>query len=66
VFVPRAFRPAGDSIDERFLFLGPLLGDREQRETWSPPPGARVVYLARLDLHRPARPLPVPRRDDDR
>jgi MGT family glycosyltransferase len=46
VFVPRAFQPAGDTFDERFLFLGPLLGDREQREAWSPPPGAPVLFVS--------------------
>jgi MGT family glycosyltransferase len=37
VFVPRAFQPAGDTFDARFRFLGPVLGDRETAEPWSPP-----------------------------
>ncbi|WP_217636262.1 macrolide family glycosyltransferase [Geodermatophilus siccatus] len=47
VFIPREFQPAGDSFDERFHFLGPLLGRREQREPWSPPdPHAPVLYIS--------------------
>lgn len=47
VFLPREFQPAGDSFDERFCFLGPLLGDREQREPWSPPdPEAPVLFIS--------------------
>ena len=47
MFVPRAFQPAGDTFDERFLFLGPLLGDRRQREAWSPPrPGSPVLFVS--------------------
>ncbi|WP_448611172.1 macrolide family glycosyltransferase [Geodermatophilus sp. URMC 60] len=47
VFIPREFQPAGDSFDERFHFLGPLLGRREQQEPWSPPdPHAPVLYIS--------------------
>ena len=47
VFVPREFQPAGDSFDERFRFLGLLLGNREQAEPWSPPdPQTRVLYIS--------------------
>ncbi|MGH3670139.1 MAG: macrolide family glycosyltransferase [Pseudonocardiaceae bacterium] len=47
VFVPREFQPAGDSFDERFRFLGPLLGNREQAEPWSPPdPQTQVLYIS--------------------
>lgn len=47
VFVPREFQPAGDSFDERFRFLGPLLGNREQAESWSPPdPEAPVLFIS--------------------
>lgn len=47
VFIPREFQPAGDSFDERFCFLGPLLGHREQREPWSPPvPSAPVLFIS--------------------
>lgn len=47
VFVPREFQPAGHSFDERFRFLGPLLGNREQAQPWSPPdPQARVLFIS--------------------
>ncbi len=36
VFIPREFQPAGDSFDDRFHFLGPMLGRREQQEPWFP------------------------------
>jgi UDP:flavonoid glycosyltransferase YjiC (YdhE family) len=47
VFIPREFQPAGDSFDERFCFLSPLLGHREQREPWSPlDPAAPLLYIS--------------------
>ncbi|MDQ4117248.1 MAG: glycosyl transferase [Actinomycetota bacterium] len=47
VFVPRAFQPAGDTFDGRYHFLGPLLGDRANREAYAPPDGARpLVYVS--------------------
>jgi MGT family glycosyltransferase len=47
VFVPREFQPTGDSFDQRFRFLGPLLGNREQAQPWSPPdPEARVLFIS--------------------
>jgi MGT family glycosyltransferase len=47
VFVPREFQPEGDTFDDRFRFLGPLLGRREQRKTWSPTdPGHPVLYIS--------------------
>lgn len=36
VFIPRAFQPEGDSFDERFHFIGPQLGTREQTQPWTP------------------------------
>jgi MGT family glycosyltransferase len=47
VFVPRAFQPAGETFDARFRFLGPVLGDRENAESWSPPrPDLPVLYIS--------------------
>jgi MGT family glycosyltransferase len=47
VFVPRAFQPAGETFDARFRFLGPVLGAREQAESWSPPhPHAPVLFIS--------------------
>lgn len=46
VFVPRAFQPEGDSFDERFRFLGPVLGPRAG-EQWTPPvPTRPVLYIS--------------------
>jgi MGT family glycosyltransferase len=47
VFIAREFQPEGDSFDDRFRFLGPLLGRREQQEPWSPPdPGRPLLYVS--------------------
>ncbi|MFG3114506.1 macrolide family glycosyltransferase [Streptomyces sp. NPDC048197] len=47
VFIPREFQPAGDSFDERFHFIGPSLGSREQDEPWSPAdPDAPVLFIS--------------------
>ncbi|MFF4923284.1 macrolide family glycosyltransferase [Kitasatospora sp. NPDC001261] len=47
VFVPREFQPAADSFDERFHFVGPSMGSREQTEHWSPPdPDAPLLYVS--------------------
>jgi MGT family glycosyltransferase len=47
VFVPRAFQPAGDSFDDRFRFLGAMIGDREQAQSWtSPHPELPLVYIS--------------------
>ncbi|MGV4925575.1 glycosyl transferase [Streptomyces sp. BHT-5-2] len=46
VFIPREFQPAGDTFDERFHFIGPSVGSREN-EPWSPPdPETPVVFIA--------------------
>lgn len=47
VFIPREFQPKGETFDDRFRFLGPQLGRREQRESWSPPdPDRPVLYIS--------------------
>ncbi|MFG2097556.1 macrolide family glycosyltransferase [Streptomyces sp. NPDC048612] len=47
VFIPREFQPAGDTFDERFQFIGPSMGDREQDESWSPTdPDVPVLYIS--------------------
>jgi len=45
VFFPRAFQPAGDTFDERYLFVGPSLGPRHQATDFP------------FDLLSPERPL---------
>lgn len=47
VFVPRAFQPAGDTFDDRFRFLGPVLGDRPGEPPWTPPdPERPLLYVS--------------------
>jgi MGT family glycosyltransferase len=47
VSVPREFQPAGHTFDERFHFLGPLLGSRERTESWTPPdPDEPVLFVS--------------------
>ena len=47
VFVPRAFQPAGDSFDDRFRFLGPVLGERTGEPPWAPlDPQRPLLYIS--------------------
>ncbi|MGW5668696.1 macrolide family glycosyltransferase [Micromonospora sp. NPDC003776] len=46
VFIPRAFQYAGDTFDDRFLFVGPSL-DEQPADGWTPP-GDRPVLLISL------------------
>ncbi|WP_447001867.1 macrolide family glycosyltransferase [Saccharothrix isguenensis] len=46
VFVPREFQPAGDTFDETFQFIGPLLGSRGA-EPWAPRhPDLPLLYVS--------------------
>lgn len=46
VFVPREFQPAGDTFDETFEFIGPMLG-RRGAESWSPRhPDLPLLYVS--------------------
>ncbi|RJQ74664.1 glycosyl transferase [Pseudonocardiaceae bacterium YIM PH 21723] len=46
VFLPREFQPSGDTFDETFHFVGPLLGDRTD-EPWTPKhPELPLVYAS--------------------
>lgn len=47
VFVPRAFQPEGETFDERFRFLGPVLG-RRSPQRWTPPDPTRPVLYVSL------------------
>jgi MGT family glycosyltransferase len=50
VFMPRAFQPAGDSFDERFLFVGPSLQPQARAGTGDFPlerlEGGRTLYIS--------------------
>ncbi|MDA3643124.1 glycosyl transferase [Saccharopolyspora indica] len=46
VFLPREFQRAGETFDERYHFIGPLLGERDQ-QPWQPrDPHAPLLYIA--------------------
>jgi len=47
VFVPRAFQPAGSTFDDRFRFLGAMIGEREHSQSWSSPhPELPLLYIS--------------------
>ncbi|MFH8606302.1 macrolide family glycosyltransferase [Streptomyces sp. NPDC018029] len=47
--IPRAMQPHADTVDpERIDFVGPCLGDRALRESWTRPEGAEKVLLVSL------------------
>lgn len=48
VFLPREFQLAADTFDERFAFVGPSLGAREERERWEPAARGRPVLFIAL------------------
>lgn len=48
VFVPREFQPAHETFDERFVFIGPSLGDRAFLDDWQPPADGHPVVLISL------------------
>ncbi|ANZ40020.1 hypothetical protein BBK82_32255 [Lentzea guizhouensis] len=45
VLVPREFQPAGDTFDETFHFVGPLLGRRLDEE-WAPRHDLPLLYVS--------------------
>ncbi|SEP53914.1 macrolide family glycosyltransferase [Amycolatopsis saalfeldensis] len=47
VFLPRRFQFAGDSFDDRFVFVGPSVEGREGADGWQPPaPGTRLLFIS--------------------
>ncbi|MFE0175019.1 macrolide family glycosyltransferase [Streptomyces sp. NPDC059002] len=47
--IPRAMQPYADTVDPaRIDFVGPCLGDRVRRESWTRPEGAEKVLLVSL------------------
>ncbi|GAA4892783.1 macrolide family glycosyltransferase [Actinomycetospora straminea] len=62
VFVPRTFQPAGDTFDDRFLFLGPVVGERGEEPFAPPVDDLPLVYVSlgsiftgRPDVYRACR-----------
>lgn len=48
VFLPKQFQIAADTFDERFHFIGPSLGLREDIEDWQPPKSAALILFISL------------------
>jgi MGT family glycosyltransferase len=47
VFIPREFQPAADTFDDRFRFVGPSLGRREDDPGWLPvADGGPVLFIS--------------------
>jgi MGT family glycosyltransferase len=53
-FYPRAFQGAGDTFDDRHVFVGPNLVDGADPGDWTPPPDGRPVLMVSLgtSVHR--------------
>ncbi|MFC4147299.1 macrolide family glycosyltransferase [Micromonospora mangrovi] len=48
VFVPPEFQPGIETFDDRFVFVGPCIGDRAHQGAWTPPGDDRPVVLVAL------------------
>ncbi|WP_051969876.1 macrolide family glycosyltransferase [Kitasatospora azatica] len=48
VFMARSYQPAGETFDERFVFVGPSLIDRSTEEHWEPPQNDNPTLLITL------------------
>lgn len=47
VFLPRRFQYAGETFDERYVFVGPTEHNRVASDSWEPPgAGTRLLYIA--------------------
>jgi calicheamicin 4-deoxy-4-thio-alpha-D-digitoxosyltransferase len=53
VFVPRAFQVAAKMFDDRYVFVGPALGDRAHQGPWHPPASGLPVVLVALGTEEP-------------
>ena len=53
VFVPRAFQIAPELFDDRYVFVGPALGDRGFQGAWQPPESGLPVVLLALGTEEP-------------
>jgi dTDP-L-oleandrosyltransferase len=56
VFLPRSFQPAGETFDERFVFVGPSLIDRTTEAPWAPPDNGNPTVFVALGSVFNARP----------
>ncbi len=53
VFLPRPFQPASELFDDRYVFVGPALGNREIQGAWQPPGNGLPVVLVSLGTEDP-------------
>jgi MGT family glycosyltransferase len=56
VFVPAAFQPSADKFDERFVFAGPCLREKDLDAEWSPGDQDAPVVLVSLGTSAPRSP----------
>ncbi|MET7641411.1 macrolide family glycosyltransferase [Streptomyces sp. NPDC005438] len=55
-FLPKEFQFAGETFDERHVFVGPTAGARREEDTWKPPGDGRPVLLVSLGTTVHGRP----------
>ncbi len=55
-FYPRSFQHAGDTFDDRHVFVGPHLGDPAAPPTWTPPADGRPLLVVSLGTSSNRRP----------
>ncbi len=53
VLTPRSFQPAPELFDERYVFVGPTLGNRDNQGVWQPPASGLPVVLVSLGTEEP-------------
>jgi MGT family glycosyltransferase len=46
VFLPREFQLRGEVFGDEFRFIGPSFGIRDDLDTWTPPAGRKVLFVA--------------------
>ena len=54
--IPREFQVNGESVDARYTFVGPCLGDREFQGEWAEPDAGRPLLLVALGSAGSRRP----------
>ncbi|TDP92886.1 macrolide family glycosyltransferase [Labedaea rhizosphaerae] len=55
-FYPRSFQYAGDTFDDRHVFVGPHLGDPNAPPTWTPPDDDKPLLVVSLGTSANRRP----------
>jgi calicheamicin 4-deoxy-4-thio-alpha-D-digitoxosyltransferase len=55
-FYPRSFQYAGDTFDDRHVFVGPHIGDTSAPPTWTPPADGKPLVVVSLGTSVNRRP----------